>query len=409
MNQVIDKKARTHLLYLCTIAAPLWLAIIPFDYYYRNDHFFDFLIFRIIGTVLSLIMIYLLKKGYSVMKLQLIFFAYYVFTKTYMLMYIDPDAVSVYFQGYTMTLMFIFFILVLRPIEMFLNVLIGISSIIFFIVYSDFETSFIFANGGYVFLTVMLSMLAIGILRFKGVLRDAILVEKIKEAEVVEKLNTSLAASLKEKETLLQEIHHRVKNNMQIISSILRLQNNYVEDQETKVILSESINRIRSMSGIHERLYKFKNFESINFSDYLLELTNEVIYTYKQDTKLNIEIEDDLADIRFNIKQAIPCGLFVNEIISNAVKYAFKGREKGNLFLSLKHIDGNIELAIGDDGVGFPKDFSIEDSETLGIQLIDSLVDQLDGSLEIKNENGVKFKIVFPLDETKDEFASQLN
>lgn len=324
-------------------------------------------------------------------------------------MYIDPDAVSVYFQGYTMTLMFIFFILVLRPIEMFLNVLIGISSIIFFIVYSDFETSFIFANGGYVFLTVMLSMLAIGILRFKGVLRDAILVEKIKEAEVVEKLNTSLAASLKEKETLLQEIHHRVKNNMQIISSILRLQNNYVEDQETKVILSESINRIRSMSGIHERLYKFKNFESINFSDYLLELTNEVIYTYKQDTKLNIEIEDDLADIRFNIKQAIPCGLFVNEIISNAVKYAFKGREKGNLFLSLKHIDGNIELAIGDDGVGFPKDFSIEDSETLGIQLIDSLVDQLDGSLEIKNENGVKFKIVFPLDETKDEFASQLN
>ena len=121
-------------------------------------------------------------------------------------------------------------------------------------------------------------------------------------------MNTSLEASIKEKETLLQEIHHRVKNNLQIISSILSLQNNYVKDDSTKVILRESINRIRSMSVIQETLYKSKNFASINFSDYLLGLTKDIISIYKSNPDLNITIVKDLSDLRFDLQQAIPCG-----------------------------------------------------------------------------------------------------
>lgn len=277
----------------------------------------------------------------------------------------------------------------------------AVLSLLSILLFSPNEALFIFGNGAYVFLTVVVVMLTIGVLRYKGVLRDAILTERIRKAQDIVTLNTSLEVSIKEKEILLQEIHHWVKNNLQVISSILSLQNSYIDDQSTKDILEESIDRIQNMSVIHETLYKSKDFTSIDFSDYLFDLTNEIILTDKSDPDLNIKVVKDLSKLRLGIQQAIPCGLIVNEIITNSVKYAFVEREKGIIYLNIKLVGEKVFIEIGGIGIGLPQDFIIEDAESLGLQLVDSLVEQLDGTFEIKSLNGTRFEITFPLDKSE--------
>jgi two-component sensor histidine kinase len=381
------------------MAAPLWLAWISFDYLFAGELFYDFIPFRIAGSISSLLVLYLVKKELlPFMLLQSFMFLYFNTAIFYMLVNVDKEVIDVYFQGYSMVLMFMFFILILRPIELFAYALMAVFTFIGVLLLSSVDAVYILGNGGFVFLTVLIVMLIIGVLRYRGVLRDAVLTERIREAKEIEKLNVSLETSIKEKETLLQEIHHRVKNNLQIISSILSLQRSYVKDQGTKDILRESINRIRSMSVIHETLYKSKDFAFINFSDYLLGLSKEIIATYKSDPQLTLTVVKDLSDLNFNIRQAIPCGLIVNEIITNAVKYAFHSRSEGEIYLSINKDSENVYLEIGDNGSGLPTDFVIEEADSLGLQLVQTLVEQLVGTLTIDHSNGTLFKIVFPLD-----------
>lgn len=317
-----------------------------------------------------------------------------------MLIVLDKDSIDIYFQAYTIDLLLMFFILILRPIELFAYSSMSILAVVSITILSPFDSLFLLGHGGFVFLAVLLVMVVIGILRYKGVLREAFLTNKIGEATEIEKLNVSLAGSLKEKETLLQEIHHRVKNNLQIISSILSLQNVYVKDAQTQNTLRESINRIQSMSAIHETLYKSKDFSAINFPDYLLELTHNIITTYKSNPVLEIKVISNLSVLKLNIKQAVPCGLIVNEIITNTVKHAFVNREVGKIYLTVNLVGEKVNIEIGDDGIGMPENFIVEDSESLGLQLVDSLVEQLDGAFEIDSSNGTHFKIEFPLDST---------
>lgn len=401
MNHIINKRAAEHLEYVCLMAIPIWLAWIPFDYYFAGEQFNNFVLFRVGGSISTLVVYYLLKKtNTSIILLQSIIFFYFTAAKGFMLILIDKDALDIYFQAFSMITMFMFFILILRPIELFLYTAMAVVSLIVILVLSPIEVVYILGNGAYVFMTVLVVMLTIGVLRYKGALRDAVLSARIVKAQEIEVLNTTLEKSVKEKETLLQEIHHRVKNNLQIISSILSLQNVYVKDERTQNTLRESINRIQSMSVIHETLYKSKDFSAINFSDYLLELTKNIITTYKDNSYLEIKVISDLSDLRLNIKQAIPCGLIVNEIITNAVKYAFVNREVGKIYLTIKLIWEKVNIEIGDDGVGLPEDFIVENSESLGLQLVDSLVEQLDGAFEIESSNGTYFKIEFPLDKS---------
>lgn len=224
---------------------------------------------------------------------------------------------------------------------------------------------------------------------------------KIKEVSIInhditekQEYEKKLKDSLEEKDVLLKEVHHRVKNNLQVISSILNLQTNYVDDPKVETILSESQNRIKTMSFIHESLYQTKNFVEIRFSEHLDKLINNLVYSYSIEPDI-ITITKELEDLSLNLDIAIPLGLIVNEIISNALKHAFEINQNGEVKISMKTIDKTIHLEISDNGKGIENIENIEETNTLGLQLILTLVDQIDGRISIENKNGTKFLIIF--------------
>jgi PAS domain S-box-containing protein len=200
--------------------------------------------------------------------------------------------------------------------------------------------------------------------------------------------------SLKEKEILLKEIHHRVKNNLQVISSILNLQSSFVKDKQTLEILDESRNRIRSMAMIHENLYRTTNFSSIDFKAYLENLSQNLISSYHVQ-RSRIHLRTEMEQVELVLDQAIPCGLLVNELITNSLKYAFVDREEGEIYIELKEVSGKVELRIEDNGVGLPGDYNILKSDTLGLQLVSTLTEQLDGQISVVSRRGTKYLITF--------------
>jgi PAS domain S-box-containing protein len=217
----------------------------------------------------------------------------------------------------------------------------------------------------------------------------------ITERKIVEEeLNTSL----KEKEVLIKEVHHRVKNNLQIISSLLNLQSEFIMDEKFNNLIVESQNRIKSMALIHEKLYQTKALSKIDLNIYVTELVNNLLKSYLQDRN-SITLKMDIEDIEVDIDSGINLGLIINEIISNSLKYAFPNGFKGEKTISVSFkrddLTGKIRLCIKDTGVGIPESFNIQETNTLGVQLVDTLTTQLDGTLEYKNENGTKVEIVF--------------
>ncbi|MBX7051000.1 MAG: PAS domain S-box protein [Flavobacteriales bacterium] len=200
--------------------------------------------------------------------------------------------------------------------------------------------------------------------------------------------------SLKEKEVLLQEVHHRVKNNLQVISSILNLQSSYVKDEKTLEVLRESQQRIKSMSFLHETIYRTADFSKLEFTNYLRSIASNLIQSYRT-SETQIIFEDNMETVFLNLDQSIPCGLIVNELVSNALKYAFKGRKKGRLKISLNETDNIVNLMISDDGVGLPKEFNYDKTDSLGIQLVYALIEQLDAKMEVTNKKGASFSISF--------------
>jgi two-component sensor histidine kinase len=205
----------------------------------------------------------------------------------------------------------------------------------------------------------------------------------------------NLRRSLAEKDILLKEVHHRVKNNMQIISSILKMQERQVEYPVLKEVLEESQNRIRSMALVHEDLYRNENLENIKFINYAKSLAGNLMRTFS-DHQGKISIVYDIEDVLLPLDTGIPCGLIINELISNSFKYAFKDREKGTIKLGLKTNDeGKYQLEVSDDGVGFDKAFEVEKAKTLGLKIVNKLVQQIDGTLEYDFSKGTKFIIRF--------------
>jgi len=207
-------------------------------------------------------------------------------------------------------------------------------------------------------------------------------------------IEVQMRESIHEKEILLQEVHHRVKNNLQVISSILNLQSSYVKDKNSLMILRESQNRIKSMSFIHESLYQTKDFSRIDFCDYVQTLATNLISTFSHE-KAGVSLKTDLHQTYLTLDQAIPCGLIANELISNALKYAFEKNTGGEIYVGAKESEGKIWLEIADDGVGLPAGFDYENSESLGLQLVYTLAEQLDALIEVSAENGTKYLIKF--------------
>jgi len=209
------------------------------------------------------------------------------------------------------------------------------------------------------------------------------------------KAEDRIKASLEEKEVLLREIHHRVKNNIQVISSLLRLQSHYIKDKKYKEMLKESQNRIKSMALVHEKLYQSESLASINFKDYIETLVRTLFRAYRTSTDridLNLEVED----VSLDIDTAIPCGLIINELVSNALEHAFPDSREGEITISLHPVNSFIELAVSDNGVGLPEGFDFRTTETLGLHLVTLLAEnQLEGEINVDQSRGTSFRIRF--------------
>jgi PAS domain S-box-containing protein len=218
-----------------------------------------------------------------------------------------------------------------------------------------------------------------------------------------------------------QEIHHRIKNNLQVISSLLDLQaeifkgRKNISDSEVQNAFKESMDRVISIALIHEELYKGKNTDVINFSQYIKVLAESLLLTYRLDIEVNLDF--DLEENFFlDMDTAIPLGIVINEIVSNSFKYAFPGRDRGEIRIKLRREENGecknegfksttFTLSISDNGIGIPKDLDIEDLDSLGLQLVTTLVDQLDGELELKRDNGTEFTIRFTVTEKENQVS----
>ncbi|MFB2919990.1 MULTISPECIES: histidine kinase dimerization/phosphoacceptor domain -containing protein [Aerosakkonema] len=209
-------------------------------------------------------------------------------------------------------------------------------------------------------------------------------------------IEQQLKASLKEKELLLKEIHHRVKNNLQIISSLLKLQSECSNDPEIASLLSDSYNRVRSMALIHEKLYQSEGIALIDAGDYITSLANNLVRSYRLLSEF-IDLDIKFEPIFFDVDTAIPCGLIINELVCNSLKYAFTNGKAGKISIKIALIEeSKFLLEVYDNGIGLPPNFDLEESKSLGLQLVVNLTNQLDGDIEVHSEAGTHFKITFP-------------
>jgi PAS domain S-box-containing protein len=223
--------------------------------------------------------------------------------------------------------------------------------------------------------------------------RTAELEEEIVQRKAAE---ATIMSSLHEKEVLLREIHHRVKNNLQIITSLIRLQKEQITDVGTIHALQDSESRIRSMALVHERLYRSPDLTSIDFSDYIHALATNLISTYATDPK-QIRLNIDVKDISLDINRAIPVGLIMNELIANAFKHAFPNGRSGEITITGRHTSAGITLSVQDNGVGLPDGLDWRNTQTLGLRLVLTLIRQVKGSIELNRTGGTVFEMIVPL------------
>lgn len=205
-----------------------------------------------------------------------------------------------------------------------------------------------------------------------------------------------IRASLEEKELLLKEIHHRVKNNLQVISSLLSLQARQIQDEKAREMFNNSQDRVMSMALIHEKLYRSDELARVNFTDYLRDLTDNLFQSYQIDSQ-RIQLQLEVENLLLAIDEAIPCGLIINELILNALKHAFPDGREGTLYIYLGHRDEDDQylLIVRDDGVGLPADLDLARVDSLGLKLVNILVMQLKGRIEMSGAPGAEFRISF--------------
>ncbi|MGZ7120109.1 MAG: histidine kinase dimerization/phosphoacceptor domain -containing protein [Methanobacterium sp.] len=211
-------------------------------------------------------------------------------------------------------------------------------------------------------------------------------------------MEDKIKKSLEEREMLIKETHHRVKNNLMVISSLLSLQARYIKDQETQEIFKDSQNRARSMAIIHEKLYQTTDLKKIDFGEYIQKLSLELFRTYSDKSK-DIDLDLDVEDHQLDVNTSIPLGLIVNELISNSIKHAFLNGGSGQIRVKFLKEGSKYIFEVSDNGIGLPDEFNLEEVDTLGLSLVVSLVDQIRGELEYDGHDGTRFTIIF-----KEEF-----
>jgi two-component sensor histidine kinase len=225
----------------------------------------------------------------------------------------------------------------------------------------------------------------------------------------VQERTQELLEALEEKEILLKEIHHRVKNNLQLISSLLNLQIPYIGHEKSAELFRESQNRVRSIAMVHDKVYQSKCLDRIDFADYIRNIVSTLFQAYNVNQE-KVKFELELDNLEMNIETCIPCGLIITEILTNSIKHAFPAVEgrgpangtfassgdlEGRIRVELSHVNKKVTLKIMDNGIGLNEDINLENPNSFGLQLVNLLVNQLRGTIELQNENGAEFKIYF--------------
>lgn len=232
--------------------------------------------------------------------------------------------------------------------------------------------------------------IVIGLISLLFITSLAFLISRTRSNKRLKEMNTLVSENLKEKDLLIQEIHHRVKNNLQLISSLLSLQSRTVNDEKASLALSEGQSRVLSMALIHQNLYKDKVSSGMDVQDYVQQLTQRLLATYGINPE-NIELSLDIDPIALDVATLVPLGLIINELIANALKYAFEENQKGKIEMTLKQKDGDLLLKLKDDGKGFA---SIGESDGFGMKLIRALSKKLDADLNVSNDNGASVEML---------------
>ena len=222
---------------------------------------------------------------------------------------------------------------------------------------------------------------------YRGVDKD---ITERKQAE------EKIQASLLEKETMLKEIHHRVKNNLQVISSLLDLQSSYLQDEKVKEMFQNSVGRISAMANIHSMLYRSEGLASVDFGDFIRDLAGRLQQSYLT-SESPTEVHVNVADVSLPIETSIPCGLILNELISNALKHAFPEGRGGEVTISMKTAGDRFVLKVQDRGIGFPEAVDFQNPQTLGLELVNLLVGQINGKIDMRVEGGTTWTITFPV------------
>jgi PAS domain S-box-containing protein len=205
-----------------------------------------------------------------------------------------------------------------------------------------------------------------------------------------------IKASLREKEALLKEIHHRVKNNLQVVSSLLGLQSRVVLDPEVRKMFEESQNRVFSMSLLHETLYQSGNLSQIDFPEYIRQLADHLFRSYGVAGE-RIRLRTELERLPLSLDAAVPCGLIINELVSNSLKYAFPEGRSGEIRIGLHGQSGMAKLVVADNGVGLQREVDWATTRSLGLRLVRSLAQQLGANIEVLPDSGTEIKLLFPI------------
>jgi len=347
------------------------------------------------STAVVLVLLLLLKRNRTFL-LSAAFFSIMgtILTQLTYILYIESHHI-VDTMWMIVIILFTFFTLgkIWGMIITFFN-LTGVVYFLFFVLRENLVTVKMLNNSDIIALSVNF---IIAFLLIVYLINQFLITSKYAEHKYV-KLTEKLEDSNKEKTIMLKEIHHRVKNNLQVITSLLRLQSREITDAESKVIFRESINRVIAMSKIHEKIYQTENFAKIDLEEYVTSLSESLIESYSISQKIETTIVSDLESV--STKSLVPISLIFNELISNSMKYAFIGKETGKIYISVLKKNSKIEFVYKDNGTWKKR----ENPESFGLVLIESLTEQLNGTFTLSTENGTEYFFIFEIDEKSSEF-----